>query len=260
MSGFPTVRRCARKGIAVWLLSALVFPAAVLAQTVSIEPGASWRIGDAAMDLDCAVVDVAGALHAQDGRIEGIGDLGFSGQVTASTAAIEVGGNWSNHGSFLPGTGTVRFVDRCDRAQGLIGGATAFSSLRVESARAKAYRFEAGKTQSIDAVLSLIGATGQYLSIGSTQAGARAQLALVESGGQQIAWASVADMDAPEGSAWLAPGLADDFHSVDAGNNHRWFQPAAPAQPVSVPTSSAWALVLLALGLGLFGGRVIRRR
>lgn len=71
------------------LLSASVFPAVVLAQTVSIEPGANWQVGDAT-DLDCAAADVAGALHAQDG---GIGHLGFAGQVTAATAAIEVGGN-----------------------------------------------------------------------------------------------------------------------------------------------------------------------
>lgn len=245
----------------VWLLSASAFPAGVLAQTVSIEPGASWQVGDAAMDLDCAAVDVAGALHAQDGRIDGIGHLGFAGQVTASTAAIEVGGDWNNHGSFLPGTGTVRFGDRCGQAQSSISGATAFSSLRIESARAKTYRFEAGKTQSIGAALALIGAAGQYLSIGSTQAGTRAHLALVEAGAQQIAWASVADMEAPEGSAWLAPGPAEAFQSVDAGNNSRWFQPSVPpAQAVPVPTLSSWALLVLALGMGLFGSRVFRFR
>ncbi len=256
--------RCgARRFAAALVLAALAFPAAVLAQSVSIDAGASWQLGDATLDLDCATLDVAGALHAQDGEVGGIGDLDIAGQVTATTASLDVGGDWNNHGAFLAGIGTVRLGDRCDRAHASILGATGFSSLRIESARAKAYSFEAGRTQSIAVLLQLAGAAGQYLSIGSTQAGTRAGLALSTGGAQQIAWLSVADMEAPEGSAWLAPGLPEAFNAVDAGNNLRWFQAAPPAEaptPIPAPALSAWALLALALALGVFGARRFRLR
>jgi hypothetical protein len=249
------VRRCAAV-----VLVAFALPAGAFAQTVSIEPGARWSVGDAVVDLDCAAVNVAGALDAQDGRVDGIGDLDIAGQVTATTAALEVGGNWNNHGSFVAGTGTVRLSDRCDQAAASIRGTTTYSTLRIDSARAKAYRFEAGTTQSVAQALQLTGAAGQYLAIGSTQAGTRAGLALSTGGTQQIAWVNVADMAAPEGSAWLAPGRPEDFHSVDSGNNLRWFQTAEPAQPAQVPTTSGGALLVLLLGLGLLGRHRLRRQ
>lgn len=258
--------RCGAGRFAVALvLAALTFPATVLAQSVSIEAGASWQVGDATLDLDCAAVDVAGTLHAQDGEVGGIGNLDIAGQVTAATASLDVGGDWNNHGAFLAGTGTVRLIDRCDRAHASIFGATDFSTLRIESARAKAYSFEAGRTQSIAALLQLTGAAGQYLSLGSTQVGARAALALSEGGVQQIAWLSVADMEAPEGTAWLAPGLPEAFNAIDAGNNLRWFQTPPPVDPprpppIPAPALSVWALLVLTLALSVFGARKFRLR
>jgi hypothetical protein len=253
--------RCAAWLCFAFLLAAWAFPTGVVAQTVSIEPGASWRIGDATVDLDCAALAVAGTLDTQDGRLDGIGHLDITGQMTAATASVEVGGNWSNQGSFLAGTGTVRLSDRCDAGAVSISGTTSFSTLLIESARGKAYRFQAGLSQSVALALRLVGAPGALLPIGSMQAGTQAGLALNPAGQQQIAWVDVSDMAAPEGSAWLAPGRPEDFDSIDSGNNVRWFEPSGVGLlPVSVPATSRWALLALALVLVAFARRGRRFR
>lgn len=262
MSDHPGAVRGARR-FACAFLSLFAFPAATLAQSVSIDAGASWRVGDGAMDLDCATLQVAGALHAQDGTVGGIGDLGIvaGGEVAATTAELHVGGDWRNHGGFVAGTGTVHLVDRCDAGSALIEGTTSFASLLIESARGKAYGFEAGMTQSIALALRLAGAPGVPLPIRSTQAGTRAGLALDNGASQQVTWVDVADMAAPEGSAWIASGLPAAFDSIDSGNNFRWFQPSGPpAPPRSVPTASIWALLIMALVLARLGGLRLRRR
>lgn len=251
-------RALCRVGIAL----ALALPAPLLAQTVSIGAGSSWRVGNGTMDLDCATVQVAGALDLGDGRVDGIGTMDFSGQLAANTGRLEIGGDWNNRGSFLAGTGTVLFVDRCAAAAGTIRGASTFANLRIESARGKAYRFDAGAQQSVTQSLLLGGAAGRHMPIRSTQAGARARLALSLAGTQQIAWVDVADMEAPANFAWLAQGVPITFNAIDAGNNARWFLSSGlpPAPPVPVPSASQWALLVLAGALAVLGSRRFRLR
>jgi hypothetical protein len=257
-----TAIRRARGYAFAFLLVTLALPANVVGQTVTIGPGSSWSLGNAAVDLDCAALDVAGALDAQNASVAGVGNLAISGQLSAASASIEVGGNWTNHGSFVAGMGTVRLVDRCDRDAVSINGSTTFSTLLVQSARNKAYFFEAGQTQSILTALGLSGAPGALLPLRSTLAAAQSALALNPAGSQQIAWVDVADMAAPEGSAWLAEGPPSAFNSVDSGNNARWFEPAPapPAVHVPIPAASDWVLLALALVLGAVGMRGVRLR
>ncbi len=253
------IRRSLLRAVIAIVIVAFAVPVDVFAQTVSIDAGAHWQIGDAVVDMDCAALNVAGTLDAQNGEVDGIGDLDIAGALSAATATFEVGGNWNNHGAFAAGAGTVRFSDRCGAAQATIGGASTFANLIVESAAGKAYRFPAGLTQTVAQSLHLAGASGQLLPIRSTQSGVRASLALSQAGGQQIAWVDVADMEAPAGSAWLAPGLAATFHSVDSGNNVRWFVLAPQAATIPAPATSPWALFALALALGLLGRRRLWR-
>lgn len=250
--------RCNPGNAVVVLLLALGFSVGAAAQTVSIEAGAVWQIDDGLMDMGCATVHVTGTLHLQNGRVDGVDDLRILGQVSADTATLEIGGDWNNLGSFQAGTGTVRFVDRCNRAQSSLAGNTSFSTLTLESARGKSHRFPAGMTQTVSHTLRLAGASGQLLGIASTQPGTQAGLALAVGGAQQIGWVRVADMTAPAGSAWLAPGPAQNFDSVDAGNNSRWFQQFLA--PKIIPTASGWALLVLTLALGLLARRAFRLR
>lgn len=261
MSKCPRIRHGVRAFACLIFLAVFVSPATVFAQAISIGPGASWRVGDAALDLDCAALNVAGTFAAQDGRVEGIGHLGINGQVTAAAAILEVGGNWSNHGSFLAGSSTVRMSDRCNQAQSSITGNTGFSTFSIESARGKSYRFEAGQTQSVALGLRLAGVPGQHLFIGSTLSGSRASVALSPNGAQQITWLNVSDMEAPVGSAWVAPDRPENFNSIDSGNNLRWFQSSSTiGLPTALPTLSPWSLLVLALAMIVLGRRGLRVR
>lgn len=245
--------------VRAFLMAILTMPGFAAAQGISIDAGASWHLGDALVELDCVPVQVAGLLDVQDSRLDGVGDVAISGQLTAAAASIEVGGNWSNQGHFAAGASTVHLSDRCDANVASISGSTSFSTLHIESERSKGYVFQAGQVQAVAAALRITGMPGAPLVLGSTQAGIHAELALAEGGSQQIAWIDVADMAAPEGSAWLAQGPPEDFDSVDSGNNFRWFEPAAPAAPpVAVPADSRWALLLLALALLVLARRGFR--
>lgn len=227
------------------LLAACLIPLAAEAQRVDIGEGATWQLDGANMDLDCAVLRIEGAVDAADGQIAGVGHLDLAGQLAATTAWLEVGGDWSNQGSFNAGSGTVAFSDRCNQPQTTLHGNSTFATLVMESSRGKSYHFQSGATQSVTSALRLSGAAGQHLPIRSTTAGNRANLSLATSGSQQIDWVDVADMAAPSGSAWLAAGLPTAFNSIDSGNNQRWFAPASLA-PVLVPATSIWALLGLA--------------
>ncbi|MCX7556941.1 hypothetical protein OS187_08940 [Xanthomonadaceae bacterium JHOS43] len=198
------------------------------------------------MDLDCAALRIEGAVDAADGQIAGVGHLDLAGQLAATTASLEVGGDWNNHGSFQAGSGTVVFSDRCNQSQSTLQGNTTFATLVIESARGKTYQFPSGATQDVSSALRLSGVAGQRMSIRSTTPGSRANVALDNAGSQQIAWVDVADMAAPSSAAWLAPGLPTAFNAIDSGNNQRWFALASVA-PVMVPATSIWALLGLAV-------------
>ncbi len=45
------------------------------------------------MDLDCAALRIEGVVDAADGQIAGVGHLDLAGQLAATTAGLEVGGD-----------------------------------------------------------------------------------------------------------------------------------------------------------------------
>ncbi len=240
------------------LAVALALPGAGFAQSVSIGPDASWQAGDAAISFGCAEVSNTGHFDAGSAELSEIGDFSNSGQTTASAARFEVGGDWDNSGGFDGGDSVVAFADACGRAAAQLTGSTTFPELRIESARAKQYRFEAGATQQVVQALHLQGAPGQHLLIRSTAAGSRADIALATAGTQSVGWIDAADMGAPFTAAWIAPGPAEAYDSLDSGGNFRWFGSSGLDAPRVVPAASAGMLALLALALGLIGWRGLR--
>ena len=236
--------------VATIALIALAWLPLSQAQQLVVEQGARWQLGDGTIAFDCATVQVAGSFDADDGQALAIGDMVIAGHASAAGGAIEVGGDWSNGGSFDAGTGLVRFSDACDRASATISGDSGFHNLSLESSGGKAYRFESGSTQTVASALQLTGAAGARMPISSTSAGERAELALDPMGSQQISAVVVSGMAAPAGSAWLAQGAPRNFDSVDAGNNLRWFIAGlVNAEPAIIPTTTPWSLALLGLAL-----------
>ena len=75
------------------LLAACLIPLAAEAQRVDIGEGATWQLDGADMDLDCAALRIEGVVDAADGQIAGVGHLDLAGQLAATTAWLEVGGD-----------------------------------------------------------------------------------------------------------------------------------------------------------------------
>lgn len=100
------------------------------------------------------------SLHINDGTLhlpeEGINNAG-SLQVT--TGAIKLGGNWTNTGTFIPGTGNVELIGTTGQT---ISGANTFYNLTCTSAGNQLF-FEAGKTQTVTANWTAMGNAGSYL-------------------------------------------------------------------------------------------------
>jgi hypothetical protein len=125
---------------------------------------------------------------------------------------FNVGGNWSNSGSFTQGTSTVIF----NGAGQSISGTTTFYGLNKTVTSADTLTFEHSQTQTVSNSLTLKGASGNLLSIRSSSNGTQALLTL-DSGSQDLEYLDVKDNDASGGDT-----LAAGSTSTNSGNNDNW--------------------------------------
>lgn len=208
---------------------------------LSIPTGSSFNLAGGSVDLGCTDVIVGGTLDLAGGRLSNVRSFTIQsgGAVSMGTAgSIALAGNWSNAGTFNPGTGTVLFVDAPACAStSTISGNTSFYSLSLVSGLGKLYKFASGSTQRVLNALTLTGISGQPLRIESTTAGVPANIEMI--GATQVTgFLAVRDMTATGqvialGLANLAPGAITP----------RWFE-----IPV-VPTLSTAMLVVMMLAL-----------
>ena len=201
------------------------------ASGLSIGAGSTVRLGDALLALGC-----------NDLQIEPAGEL----QAQAST--IRLAGNWDNRGTFDAGIGTVLFEDGCVPNLSSIAGSNTFFDLRIITSTGKTVQFEAGATQKVLDGLTLMGAPGNLLVIRSSIPGQRAFLDVAPTASQLIDYVDVADNAAT--GQFLAPGrTAAAAHSIDSGNNFRWFFSGRGAPAMSGIGLAALALLLVGGGL-----------
>ncbi len=238
-------------GVMAMILSLVAMPAG--AQGITIDAGSRWQADGARHALDCTPITNAGQLEADSGAFDAVGGFANTGQASATTAVLRVGGDWSNSGAFAAGQSSVQLVDACSINAASITGTTSFSSLSLSSNAGKLYAFEAGATQSVQQALVLAGGPAVRLVIRSTSPGVQANLALATSGTQSISRIDVADMRAPDEAAYLAQGMPHEFDSIDSGNNTRWFGDFLGS--VALPTLSGAVTVLLALLLAALAWR-----
>lgn len=219
---------------------------------LSIPAGGSFNVAGGSLDLGCTDVMVGGTLDLAGGRLSNVRSVTIQagGIVNMGTAgSIALAGNWSNAGTFIPGTGTVLFVDApACVSTSTISGNTSFYSLSLVSILGKLYKFTSGSTQAVLNQLTLTGISGLPLRIESTTAGVLANIEMI--GATQVtAFLAVRDMSATGqvialGLTNLAPGAITP----------RWFE-----IPV-VPTLSTAMLVLMMLALIGLTAQFRRRR
>jgi hypothetical protein len=124
-----------------------------------VPSGGQYTTGGAQTDLACTDVVVAGTLHVSSGSLVNVRNMTIQagGTVDAGTGVIQVGGNWTDQGSFGAGTGTVQFRDLCSLASASIGGNTTFFNASFVSGTGKNYVFAVGTTQTIGGLLEIVG-------------------------------------------------------------------------------------------------------
>lgn len=183
------------------------------------------------------LIEIASTFNVNDGTLSvPDGDIANAGTLQTSSGAVNLGGNWSNTGTFTPGTaGTVAFTGMITSA---ITGAATFVNFTSTQA-GKQLNFEAGKTQTITGAWTLTGASGNLIKLRSTVLGT--QWKVNPTGARNISFVDVKD------SNNLSPTIINPANSIDSGNNTNWFSVAAvtptptpvatpPPTPVATPT------------------------
>jgi hypothetical protein len=233
----------------------LLHPALAAADFI-VPANALVSLNGGTLDLGCTDLIVTGTLQVGSGQVLNARNVTVqpSGAVDGGSGVIELGGNWSSNGGFLPGVGTVRFSDLCGIASATISGSTSFANVRFVSSIGKNYVFEVGSTQTITGVLQITGTTAQPIQFRSSAPGQVAFINLTATGAQQIIHVGVTDVWAT--GQWLAPGLQNEG---GGGNARRWFgSPQTGLTPV--PTLSTLLQGVLAALLALVAAHGLRRR
>jgi hypothetical protein len=103
-------------------LRAIAVPACLLFAmgaygSITVPAGGSLSLAGGAMDLGCTDMTVAGNLQIGSALITTVHDVTIQagtspdGTLDGGSGLITLAGNWSNSGTFIPGTSSVFFVD-----------------------------------------------------------------------------------------------------------------------------------------------------
>ena len=199
--------------------------------TINVPAGGS-------MNLGCTALNVLGTFNLNSGQVSNTGDvtIAATGTLNGGQGTLSVSGNWSNSGTFIPGTGTVIFTDGCFLGPLQITGTTVFNNLTLTSGNGRTFVIPAGANITVNGTLTLQGTSGQPISLVSSSG----QLAIINLGP----------------SAQVIRNFANVSGNVQIG--------AAPSVQ-GIPTLSDFGLILLALlmagttlwrgGIGIFNAK-----
>lgn len=154
-------RLCLRVILTMTLSSAALAQVNVpLGGSIDVPPGGS-------MNLACTALTVQGTLNVNSGQVSNTGDVSIAatGTVNGGQGTVSVSGNWSNTGTFVPGTGTVVFTDGCAVGPLQITGTTIFNNLTLTSTNGRTFVIPAGSNITVNGTLTLLGAAGQPISL-----------------------------------------------------------------------------------------------
>ena len=213
------------------LLACSLWGNSVLGAELTVPAGATLQIpGSAALQLGCADLNTAGLALVNAGLIQQAGNVTISptGALNGGTGTIQVGGNWSNRGTFIAGSGSVMFVDGCTSAPASLSGDTQFNQLILTSQSGRTFVIEAGRN---------IGVTGSLIVQGTPAAPV---YLVTSSTSGQVAYVT------------LAPGTSYTATDASIPSTVRIVDPTPPPPPPNpIPTLGEWGRGLLMLLLAL---------
>jgi len=251
----------ARTLLAAW---AFAFLAAGTAHAdLIVGAGSTTTLGSGVVDLACTDLIVAGTLQIASGSIHNARNVTIQpgGTIDGGSGLIQLGGNWTDNGSFVANTGEVDFRDLCVPGPASITGSTTFFRASFVSGTGKNYVFAVGSTQTIQSVLEIAGTAPSPIQFRSSTPGQVANMNLVAGGTQLIQHVGVTDVWAT--GQHLAPNLTNEG---GGGNAHRWFNrggggggPGRGGSAAPIPTIDVGALIALAALLAASGLWFVRR-
>lgn len=215
------------------------------AQSVVIGAGSTWTANDGRHDLGCADLTNHGILSLGTAPFHAVRHFSNTSFASATAATLDIGGNWSNTGTFAAGNSEIRLTDDCGAPDATIGGATTFPTLSIVTALGREIRFAAGATQTVEDALILRGQAGHLLVLRSTQDGTQAFIDLRPGATQSVQYVDVADHSAT--GQVIAPGPPAQFFSTDSGNTTRWFDALATPAPALSGLALLLVVTLLAV-------------
>jgi len=188
-----------------------------------------------------------------------------SGTLVANGNNINVGGNWTNNGTFIAGTGAVTLDGT--GTQAVWSGGSLFNTLEVTNSTSDvtfldgftavnftsntpsaAMRFNAGSTYTVTN-LTLNGAEGSRITLRSTSPGTWWFLNV--SGTQSLSYVDVSDSDASGGNPIICTTGCIGLNE----NNDNWV-----GLLVAIPTMTQWGMILFMVLAGLGAVYYLRRR
>ena len=250
-------RSRARAQLAAWVFAFFTVGAAQADYIVAA--GGTTNLGSGVVDLACTDLIVAGTLQIASGTMQNVRNVTIQGggTIDGGTGLIQLGGNWTNSGSFVANAGEVDFRDLCGPGPSTISGNTSFFRASFVSGTGKNYVFAVGSTQKISSVLQIQGTAPNPIQFRSATPGQVAFINLAGGGTQLIQHVGVTDVWAT--GQWLAPFQTNEG---GGGNAHRWFGTPSgggggSAKPI--PTIDIGALIALAMLLAASGFWFVKR-
>jgi uncharacterized repeat protein (TIGR01451 family) len=188
------------------------------ANTNDITLSGSVTIAGGELELDTnSGLTIGGTLTVSGGILDGLnGTIDANGTVTitggeliAPSGNFNVAGNFAHSaGTFTHSSGTIVF----DGAGATtVSGDTTFYNLTCTTA-GKQLNFTAGTTQTVSNTLTLTGASGNLITLRSTQAGSKWDITL-SGAAQTVSYIDVKDADANTNTVTC-------YNSTDSGNNN----------------------------------------
>jgi hypothetical protein len=232
----------------------------------TVPAGGTTNLANGVLDLACTDLVVAGNFQVASGTVQNVRNITIlgGGTLDGGSGVIQLGGNWTDNGSFIAGTGEVDFQDACGGASASISASTTFYRVSFVSAIGKSYVFAVGTTQKILSLLQILGTAPNPIQFKSSVPGQVAFINLLASGIQNIQHVGVTDVWAT--GQCLAPGQTNEG---GGGNAKNWFVcssgggSATRTQIPAIDTAALFALALLLAASGVWfarhGGRAQRR-